>query len=445
MTRAVWGWDMAAKHEHPEAFMLMWYATNDGSERERLWNSRDGVTPFGINSATTGAEMLHTFKGDVYAPNHVPRVGDRIFVDLTPQRAQIFAARRVEAMLQDEEYRRSLESNYASREEAIAAIANDLLRDGKGGVPDILVVTAGYIEELLEVRKRGAEPEMSIGVQREPAPQVRVIDEQSQLTEAQFQAIQSARSDWTPLGVALEVPSVLFDKQGRPLTVDEWNKLLADDSYRLVAETRVRDGRITTIWMGMSFPFDGDTVRVFESAFRPDLGIPRKLDRYATEAEARAGHTRHVDECGGAFTPPEWAEVKKSELPQQLRGRHMFYGRDGKPISAEEYMQHAGREAYKRLAWTKVRAGLEVSTVWIGYDGGNPFYTGAPRIFETMVVHRGKPTQVLGRYATEDEAHEGHERACARVTEQDPHYLCEAHHRAYCDECAAPPSKRKGN
>jgi hypothetical protein len=33
-------------YQHKEAFALMWYACACG-HRERFWNSRDGVTPFG--------------------------------------------------------------------------------------------------------------------------------------------------------------------------------------------------------------------------------------------------------------------------------------------------------------------------------------------------------------------------------------------------------------
>jgi hypothetical protein len=38
------------KHNHPEAFMLMEYVSEDGSETEVLWNSRDGVTERGKSS-----------------------------------------------------------------------------------------------------------------------------------------------------------------------------------------------------------------------------------------------------------------------------------------------------------------------------------------------------------------------------------------------------------
>src|SRR5438128_138761 len=48
-------------HIHGEAFMLMWYECRGCGARERVWNSRDGVTPFGMGCASCGTDnMLHT-------------------------------------------------------------------------------------------------------------------------------------------------------------------------------------------------------------------------------------------------------------------------------------------------------------------------------------------------------------------------------------------------
>ena len=71
------------KHIHKEAFCLMTYAADDGSETETLWNSRDGVTPFGISSVS-GKSMHHVdWQEDKYCPDFVPPPGMRIFVDAT--------------------------------------------------------------------------------------------------------------------------------------------------------------------------------------------------------------------------------------------------------------------------------------------------------------------------------------------------------------------------
>ena len=70
-------------HVHREAFALMAYASEDGREI-RIWNSRNGVTPFCSHIEELG-EIQHTdFGGDACRPQHIPKVGDWIFVDYEP-------------------------------------------------------------------------------------------------------------------------------------------------------------------------------------------------------------------------------------------------------------------------------------------------------------------------------------------------------------------------
>ena len=78
-----------------EAYMLMKY-TSESGEVEWLWNSRDGVSPFGIMSKDGKETLRHAdWHEDVFVPNFVPPVGMRIFVDLTLERALAIARRRV--------------------------------------------------------------------------------------------------------------------------------------------------------------------------------------------------------------------------------------------------------------------------------------------------------------------------------------------------------------
>lgn len=83
-------------HQHAEAFCLMWYACACG-HRERIWNSRDGVTAFGLQCPSCSEPNLrHVDWGrDQYAPDHVPAVGQRVWIDLTRERAQEIAQRTV--------------------------------------------------------------------------------------------------------------------------------------------------------------------------------------------------------------------------------------------------------------------------------------------------------------------------------------------------------------
>lgn len=127
------------KHTYHEAFMLMKYATRDGSETELLWNSRDGITPFVIPSKT-GREMSHVdWPADRYLPDHKPKSGDRIFIDLTPVEAEKLAAEQVERWWSHHEHPMSL--RYESKEEAVKILAKEMLeRWLPGGSPDIAVV-----------------------------------------------------------------------------------------------------------------------------------------------------------------------------------------------------------------------------------------------------------------------------------------------------------------
>ena len=75
----------ANKYNHAEAFCLMQYSSDDGTEREVLWNSRDGVTPFVISSRN-GKKMAHVdWRQDKYVPDYKPKSGMRVFVDATEE------------------------------------------------------------------------------------------------------------------------------------------------------------------------------------------------------------------------------------------------------------------------------------------------------------------------------------------------------------------------
>ena len=84
---------MPVKHSnpynHPEAFCLMQYQDQVTKEIEILWNSRDGVTPFIIDSRA-GNEAQHiNWRQDRCCPGFVPKSGMRIFVDASPKHAHI--------------------------------------------------------------------------------------------------------------------------------------------------------------------------------------------------------------------------------------------------------------------------------------------------------------------------------------------------------------------
>jgi hypothetical protein len=75
-------------YQHAEAFCLMTYRSDDGTEEEVIWNSRDGVTPF-IITLRSGKQARHVdWRSDRRVPDYRPKPGERIFVDLTEARAR---------------------------------------------------------------------------------------------------------------------------------------------------------------------------------------------------------------------------------------------------------------------------------------------------------------------------------------------------------------------
>lgn len=75
-----------------------------------------------------------------------------------------------------------------------------------------------------------------------------------------------------------------------------------------------------------------------------------------------------------------------------------------------EWFEHADR----RVAWTEVQPGVEVSTVFLGLDHDFTLL-GPPKLFETMVFSPGH-SEDCWRCSTWEEAIEQHKRAVAEVS-----------------------------
>ena len=125
---------MDSPHRSAEAFKLMSYESVDGSVFVRIWNSRDGVTPFIVSRQ--GQELTHVrWESDVYAPLHRPSPGDLVFIDMTMERALPSAEermRRLEGRGGFEECQKAYSG--ASREEIIQRWAESYVyHDGADG------------------------------------------------------------------------------------------------------------------------------------------------------------------------------------------------------------------------------------------------------------------------------------------------------------------------
>ena len=136
---------------------------DSADNEEWIWNSRDGVTPYCVTSRA-GLEARHAeWHRDHYDPKRVPEVGDRIFVDLTIERAR---ERRIayvdhwwdksfDAVIARADGDR-LRDRYASKTEAVESLALADLTYGGGGAPDLIEVTPEIAEDLRRKRLAAA-------------------------------------------------------------------------------------------------------------------------------------------------------------------------------------------------------------------------------------------------------------------------------------------------
>ncbi len=132
--------------------MLMKYASKDGSVVEYLWNSRDGVTPFGLMSQDDETELYHAeWEKDIYCPNYVPSVGMRIFVRLTLERALEHATANVEKWWTDNN---GFRERFPDKAEAIKHFAISYEHDYGDNSPDVITVTQEWLDDLTTARSK---------------------------------------------------------------------------------------------------------------------------------------------------------------------------------------------------------------------------------------------------------------------------------------------------
>lgn len=111
------------------------------------------------------------------------------------------------------------------------------------------------------------------------------------------------------------------DRQGNAISYDEYVRLrYQDESYWRVAETYVGPYRVSTVWLGVDHHFGRGTLAIFETMVFAEESIADERgthwdhyqDRYATEAEALAGHAKvvellreHYDARAGTTSPEQ--------------------------------------------------------------------------------------------------------------------------------------------
>lgn len=97
--------------------------------------------------------------------------------------------------------------------------------------------------------------------------------------------------------------SEFYDRKGNPITLQQWGKLLREDTLtRVVARSLVHDDLgeylVSTVWLGMNHQYGAGPPLIFETMIflktGPDSGLNEDQWRYATEEQAALGHAEAV-------------------------------------------------------------------------------------------------------------------------------------------------------
>lgn len=122
---------MESKYNHAEAYCLMTYQCSKCKCAERLWNSRDGVTPFSINCKKCGGQMIHVdWNNDVRDVNYIPIIGQRVFINVPLDIFKINC--RVKA--------KYIKDNVEGNMDKISKIYNNLLKEYNKNEPYIITI-----------------------------------------------------------------------------------------------------------------------------------------------------------------------------------------------------------------------------------------------------------------------------------------------------------------
>lgn len=80
-----------------------------------------------------------------------------------------------------------------------------------------------------------------------------------------------------------------YDRSGKPITGAQFRALKASQ-YRIALDT-IGTSTVSTVWLGLDHAYGDGSPIIFETLVRSGP-LSDEMERYSTEAEARAGHER---------------------------------------------------------------------------------------------------------------------------------------------------------
>jgi hypothetical protein len=87
--------------------------------------------------------------------------------------------------------------------------------------------------------------------------------------------------------------SLYYDQDGQPMAMAEWARVFEDIDKRRIARTELPNATISTVWLGIDHGWGEGPPLIFETMWFKRDGDD-EMERYATKAEALAGHERMV-------------------------------------------------------------------------------------------------------------------------------------------------------
>jgi hypothetical protein len=124
-------------YRHKEAYCLMKYASKDGEIVEWIWNSRDGVTPFGCMARDGQTELFHVeWHLDRCIPNYQPGPGERVFTSVTREDMERYVERLIEEHWDNGTY--PMKARFKDEDDARAVLLRDALGDVSNGAPKVI-------------------------------------------------------------------------------------------------------------------------------------------------------------------------------------------------------------------------------------------------------------------------------------------------------------------
>lgn len=122
---------MELKYKHAEAYCLMKYRCEKCGLTEKIWNSRDGVTPFMINCPKCNGHMQHIdWHEDKRLVNYIPEIGQRVFIDMPLDYYKLFC--RVQA--------KHIKENVEGNTDTLQKIYSNLMSEYNKNEPYIIKI-----------------------------------------------------------------------------------------------------------------------------------------------------------------------------------------------------------------------------------------------------------------------------------------------------------------